>query len=127
MKILRIRRGFTTNSSSASEFIPSANGQATPANNAEYKPGYEPILPPAPYSSLVQAEAANVTATAKAAVPVLTATTQQGPASELPSVPATGGNGLLIGGFAALVALAFVAEKLLRRLLGKLRKDADDV
>jgi hypothetical protein len=40
--------------------------------------------------------------------------------------PAHGGNGLLIGGFAALIALAFVVENLLRRFVWKPRKDDSD-
>lgn len=145
MKILKIRRGFTTNSSSASEFIPPANSQAAP----QYKPGYEPIVPP---SALPSTTPATVTKPAQAfPLPVKTvpakAATAQGEATAVhsaapsmtaqqtvanappsaPAAPAHASSGVLIGGFAALVALAFVVEKLLRRFVWKPRKDADDV
>jgi hypothetical protein len=94
MKILRVRRGFTTNSSASSEWIPppgAAPGAAPGATSGS------PTLP---------SGAANFTPQAKVVLPMSSGQTS----------PATSwSDSMKVGGLVGIVALAFVIEKVIRK------------
>lgn len=176
MKILKIRRGYTTNSSAASEFIPpdaevvvltpqsgaasgksplasvqalnkpetNASKQSQTANPADAKPAKAkpastqpkviPIKPmpaasatadtmQAPAPAVPTAPQAATLQEAKPAMPEVT------PAPATPAAPPKSrgeNNSILIGTLAALVAAAFAAERLLRRVFRRKDQDSED-
>lgn len=99
MKILRIRRGYTTNSSAYTEWLPPPGGGSAQGSGATGTApgGSGPAASSAPAVSGTQAPSAMAGA-------------QTQPPSQL------GGNSLLVGGLLAAVVAAFVGERLLRRL-----------
>lgn len=113
MKILRIRRGYTTNSSAYTEWLPPPAGGSAQSNGAPAtgtaSGGSGPGGASAPVVSGTQA-------------PSAMGSTQTQPPSQL------GGNSLLVGGLLAAVVAVFVGERLVRRLrLGRHRVgDADE-
>lgn len=174
MKILKVRRGYTTNSSAASEFIPphlqpgyvpaqvptnpgaaaqpgaapvpaplpstppapAPAANAAPAPSPAMKPAAPKPVPipvrvappaqaPAPGNLSVPASPSSPTATATTVPEATTAlTTQAGPiaAAQAPA-PAQGwSNSALLGVFAALVAAAFLGERLVRRLFRSMKR-----
>ena len=134
MKIIKVRRGYTTNSSAASEFVPpeSWNNQAAPVPPvAGSAPGTSPA-PPSPASGTaikpfpipVRPE----TAAGQAARPVAGAPigqVVQQPQAAAPQAPGNLGSPGLLGGLAAMVGLAFVAERGIRAIIRRRRKDDD--
>lgn len=167
MKILKVRRGFTTNSSAASEFIPPdalvAPGKPAPAAQAppaqqsaaggakattgSAKPFPIPIrtappdatksnivepkpaLPAETPSARPESAASNPTpVSSPAAVPAASPGAVHGtPPEAVPAAWRGWGNSVLVGGFAALVGLAFAAEKAVRRAIRRFKsKDEDD-
>ncbi|MCB1914439.1 MAG: hypothetical protein KDG52_01780 [Rhodocyclaceae bacterium] len=134
MKIIKVRRGYTTNSSAASEFVPpeSWNNQAAPVPPvAGSAPGTSPA-PPSPASGTaikpfpipVRPE----TAAGQAASPVAGAPigqVVQQPQAAAPQAPGNLGSPGLLGGLAAMVGLAFVAERGIRAIIRRRRKDDD--
>ena len=107
MKILRVRRGFTTNSSSYTEWLPppsGGSGQSTtpPAATAS---GTAPAQPPtAPPPVAAHAPLHGATAAPPA---------QQGAS---PVGPHLAGNTATVLGILAALAAAFLGERLFRRL-----------
>jgi hypothetical protein len=162
MKILKIRRGYTTNSSASSEFIPApASGpvaesatpaaplattpaspaqavassvplQAQPAAAATSKPFPVPVRATTkttqPAAGQLGAKVSTEPATSQGAQAgsAESAATQssqlvQPPAVQTPA-PAHGwGNTVVFGAFAALVALAFVGERVARHIIRRIR------
>lgn len=101
MKILRVRRGYTTNSSAYTEWLPppaggGAQSSGAPAGGAAVG-GSGPAGTSAPAASGTQAPS-----------PM--------PLAQPQSPSQLGGNSLLVGGLVAAVVAAFVGERLLRRL-----------
>lgn len=100
MKILRVRRGFTTNSSSYTEWLPPPNGStpaaAPPGPNgpAQAQTGPVPVTPPTP--------AVTVAPPAQQAVPATNAN--------------LAGNTSMVLGLLAALAAVFLGERLVRRL-----------
>jgi hypothetical protein len=104
MKILRVRRGYTTNSSAYTEWLP----PPPQGGNAG-----QTVTPPAQ------------TPSPRAAGPAATVPGQtgQGVAAQAPSHLA--GNSLLVAGLLAALVGVFVAERILRRLRRRGTKDID--
>jgi hypothetical protein len=98
MKILRVRRGFTTNSSGANEFLP---------DGGLYEGGTPPVRP---------------SPTAYTPPPVLTAVQPWGVA---PAVSPPASNGATIGAAALLVAGAFLVIPAVRLLRNRNKKKPD--
>lgn len=119
MKILKIRRGYTTNSSASSEFIPPSPGEGGTAGGA---------------AAANSANATTATSSATTSSGSLPATSSPGQAGQVvqgqaPQAVATSsgaGNGLIIGGFGTLVALAFVVERVVRKMLGRAKPGDDE-
>lgn len=114
MKILRVRRGYTTNSSSYTEWLPpeqgSASGQAGTPSSGGANAGQ---AQPAAQAPAVAAGAAQTVAVAGNA-----------PASQQPASHAAG-NGLVLGGLIAGVLALFLGERLIRRLRRKSSEPSD--
>ena len=106
MRIIRVRRGFTTNSSGANEYLPSAAQGPTP----EYLPlptsrnGVCVVYGSHPNSSPTHAQRTHTSA---------------GP---VPGRSATQGNALTIGVVIGAVALLFAAERVVRFVIRKMRR-----
>ena len=111
MKILRIRRGFTTNSSASSEWVPP---QWTPGSKVPPAPGSAPSVSGASPSGTPPTSVTPV-ATEPMPAPVQ-------PVSNLPT------NAWAVGGVLGLVALVVAIERTMRRVLGprKLSEGEDD-
>lgn len=113
MKIRRVRRGYTTNSSAYTEWLPppqngpapGPGGQAAQGGGATQ--GARPGTPPPP--------AAGTTTT----VPAPTV-----PSAAPPPSPATG-NSLVLAGLALALAGVFVTERIVRRLRRRPPKTED--
>jgi hypothetical protein len=111
MKILRVRRGFTTNSSAYTEWLPppggaSANGGQGAAGTTA-SAGADPAMsPPAG-------------ATPGIVVPAPTTS----PAQVFQPPSHAGGNAMAIVGIAGALATVFVAERVIRQALRRRRKD----
>jgi hypothetical protein len=95
MKILRVRRGYTTNSSSTNEWFPNASSTSAPS------PGSSP--PPV---------GKTITIMPTTVVPAKTA----------PTARDTSSNYLKVGGLIGIVALIFLIERLVRFFLKKKSK-----
>jgi hypothetical protein len=141
MKILRIRRGFTTNSSAFTEWVPPP-GSSGMLRNTFTTPGESSSTTPAPGG------APGGSATAPGASPMLpggppTASPSPVAAGPQPTVSVSGGsqvqasghapgnlggNSLVIGGVAGAVLLGFVIERVVRRRArrGAAREDDDE-
>lgn len=153
MRILKIRRGYTTNSSASSEFIPApaptsgpvaaVASPVAPAATVPVQPAQTAVTAPKPFPVPVRAvpkatspatgqlssQALSGPATSKgvqAGSSESGAATQasqvvQPPAVQTPPSAHGWGNTLVFGGFAALVALAFVGERVARRIIRRIR------
>lgn len=106
MKILRIRRGFTTNSSASSEWVPPPWQQnALGFRKGPNAPGYSPSGSPLPGTGMPGATAES--------------TGVSGSAAPATGAPAAGlaGNSLTIGLVVAGVVALFAVDRLARRWL----------
>ena len=116
MKIIRVRRGYTTNSSAYTEWLPPPQnggaGQAAQGGSGAATAGSAPpaqvARPPAPSPG------------AATAVPPPGA-----PAATAPSSPAAG-NSLVFAGLAAALAGVFVTERVIRRLRRRRKDEGGD-
>ena len=140
MKIIKVRRGYTTNSSAASEFVPpeSWNNQAAPVPPVA---GSAPGTSPAPSRSRSIASRRTGSSTRPFPIPVRPETAAgqaaspvagapigqvvQQPQAAAPQAPGNLGSPGLLGGLAAMVGLAFVAERGIRAIIRRRRKDDD--
>ena len=100
MRILRIRRGFTTNSSGANEYLPEAGKSATPA----------------PSASARDAGAADARATGE-----LTSVDPWGPAAPQSEPPS---NSSAMGVIFVVVLGAFVAGPIVRMIVRRKKKES---
>lgn len=109
MKILRVRRGYTTNSSAASEFIPPSDAPAGTSSGNQTAGTAAPAT-------------AGPTTVAMPAGPAATVTVA--PAAPVTAAPVASGwsNSAMLGGLAGLVVLAFVAERVLRWGIDRIRR-----
>ena len=110
MKILRIRRGFTTNSSASSEWVPPPWQQnALGFRQGPNAPGTSPSGSPLPGS------------TATASGPL----GKSGPAAGDVGFGNLGANSVTLGLVLAGIAAAFATERLVRRLLRRNRREPE--
>lgn len=98
MKILRIRRGYTTNSSAYTEWLPPPPGSTQGQQPAAAPPGTT-AAPPA---------AANLQG--------ITVAPPAQPVAAAPAQGPLGGNLMMVTGIVAVVAGAFIAERVIRRM-----------
>jgi len=110
MKILRIRRGYTTNSSAYTEWLPPPPETPAAGQSAQ---GAAPAATPA-----------TPAASAAGTGPAVPAATVQ-PVSSQPASP-LGGNALVIGGLAGALVVVFAIERLIRRLRRKSANEPDE-
>lgn len=138
MRIIKVRRGYTTNSSAASEFVPPESwsqgsapvppvpggappgGPQAPAPGSTAKPFPIPVRP----GEFTARATPGADAAAGVAPPGQTIQQPQAPAS--PPAPGLTGTGVL-GGLAALVGIAFVAERGIRAALKRWRRHDDNI
>ncbi|MCB1724633.1 MAG: hypothetical protein H6959_07460 [Chromatiaceae bacterium] len=113
MKILRIRRGFTTNSSAYTEWLPPTSQQGNAG--AQAPPG-QSTTPPAAQGAV----APGTTPT----VPAATAGASSPTAGATPPGHAAGNTLTVVGVIGALLAV-FVTERVIRRLRRNRRPDDD--
>ena len=129
MKILRIRRGYTTNSSSYTEWLPpepagQAGTGATPPPPSQPAATPASVARPATTASGATASAGNVQSTPATMPATMPATAPQAAPTQATSQLA--GNSLLVGGVAVAMAVVFVVERIFRRLRGKQPVASDD-
>jgi|UPI000731EF95 hypothetical protein len=109
MKILRLRRGYTTNSSAYTEWLPPPP-QAPAAGQTQAAPG-------APATAALPTPGTPAT-------PAVAAPAPHGVSAPPPSPAA--GNSLVIGGLVAALVAVFVGERVLRRRKRRPPSDADE-
>jgi beta-lactamase regulating signal transducer with metallopeptidase domain len=132
MKILRIHKGFTTNSSAAAEWVPSSTPKKSNSQTSETAAGagqnQDPLSASYPAASKINPIRTPDGQAAQPDTPLPISQMQSAPQAQTPPPPQSHllGNSIILGGIIGALAALFFIEKLFRKILTRNKTSQDE-